>query len=432
MRLGAIAGFLLIIIGVGLFAYYDHFIKTEDDARKLLTEGVSILEGGNKEAVIKSKIVFSKVIANYRSTKAADEAYYYIALGYEKLGLNKLAYLKYIYLLKNKHIIDDKLYSNENLLRKNSLQENREGKVISDKLKRMIFHRLARLKILRMNTDEGIHQLLSMLNYSSNKDFRSKVYSELGFTYLKKRNYKKAHRMFDIAHHEDSTNEDAIIGKARALKRLGHHHRAYGIYEYFLKYYGNFSQYTNDVRNSYINQVYSSGYSNYKRGKYNSAISYFKRLLTFYPDIKRSENALYWIGESHLARRKYTIALAYFNKVLSNSYHHRNQDARMKKGYTYFVWKKYDLAAREFQKYMRDYPVGRHQANAKRWKEICTKEILHRINNRSVPKMTYDDDIEEEEREYRKNKKSNNPRGVKSGVPEKEIDNIELENVAEL
>ena len=426
MRLGAISGFILIIIGVGLFAYYDKYVKPEKDAMALLVEGKIILEEGNKETINNSRRIFSRVIAQYPASKAANEAYYYIGLGYEKLGLNRLAYLKYLYVLKNNRLIDDKSFIDKNKLYKSKSK-------VSDELKRKIVHRLARLKLLRMQTDEGVHQLLSLLNYSTNKDFRSKVYAELGYTYLKKRYYKKAHRMFDISHHEDSSNEDAILGKARALKKLGHHHRAYSIYEYFLKYYGDYSQYTKDVMNSYIRQVYHSGYYSYRKGRYKTSISFFKRLLRFYPNIKRSENSLYWIGESYLALGHYNSALKYFNRVISNSYYHKNQDARMKKGYTYFVYKKYDLAAREFQKYMRDYPRGKHNEAARKWKRICSKEISHRINNRSIPKMYYKDDLEEEEKhEFRRRKKRKNPTGVNSDSTNDKTEDVELENVAEL
>src|SRR5208337_489491 len=141
-------------------------------------------------------------------------AYYYIAQGYEKLNLNRLAYLKYIYLLKNSSKIDPEMEKD-------------------------ISARVARLKIMNRYDEEGIHQLLSLLNYSDDKDFRSRIYTELGHTYLKRGEYETSKRMFDLALAENGSNEEAILGKARAYKRLGHDSQAYDLYDHFLKYYSN-------------------------------------------------------------------------------------------------------------------------------------------------------------------------------------------------
>ena len=58
MKKEAIIGILLIILGVGLFAYYDQFVKPEGTAVKLLNEGIGIYERGTKEAVNESIDIF--------------------------------------------------------------------------------------------------------------------------------------------------------------------------------------------------------------------------------------------------------------------------------------------------------------------------------------------------------------------------------------
>lgn len=416
MKKEAIIGLILIFAGVGLYAYYNQYIKPEDDAREYLVEGKMVFERGNNEAVNNSIDIFAKVIAKYPKTKAATESYYYIGRSYEKLGLNRLAYLKYIYILKT-------------------------SKNINSVLNGEIRNRMARLKIMKRYTEEGIHQLLGLLNYSTNRDFRSRVYTELGHTYLKMGSYKKAKRMFDIAITENGSNEEALLGKARAYKRMGYDDMAYNLYEYFLKYYGNFSHFSKDISRSYINQVYQSGYANFKRGKYSRAISFFKRLLRIFPKVKKSENALYWLGESYFALKKYETAILYFNRVLSNYYYHKDQDARIKKGYTYFSSKRFDLAAREFHVYISNYPKGRHIETAKKWKEMSTKEILYRIQNRMLPDdVEGEEEDEEMENNNEKDNKSTNRRnsnGASKSVQtnyriEINDDDIEYENVAEL
>ena len=56
--------------------------------------------------------------------------------------------------------------------------------------------------------------------------------------------------------------------------------------------------------------------------------------------------------------------------------------------------KRFDLAAREFQKYLDYYPRGRFVTTAKKWKKMSTKEILYRIKNKPEVELQDDDDFE--------------------------------------
>jgi TolA-binding protein len=293
MKKGIILGVLLIVAGVGLYAYYEHYIKFDREARELLTEGKLVYERGSRDAVNNAINIFSRVIARYRGSPSELEAYYYMAQCYEKLKLNDYAYLKYIYILKSSRNIDPDL--------KNKIRAG-----------------IARLKTLRHRTDEGINQLFGVLNETTDKGFRSRIYTELGYIYLQTGEYRKSKQMFDFARSEDSDNVEAILGKARVYKRLGNSARAYDLYEYFLRCYGSFSHYAPDVRRSYINQVYQSGYWSFRKGHYKSAISYFNRLVRHYPSDRRAGSALYWIGESYLEQGKYPAAIKYFDRVLDN------------------------------------------------------------------------------------------------------------------
>jgi TolA-binding protein len=417
MRRELIIGILLIITGIGLFVYYDNNVRPEKEAREYLVEGQIAFERGTKESLNNSINILSKVIARYPSTSSSDEAYYYIGQSYEKLGLNRLAYLKYAYILKT-------------------------GKDVSPELKNEINTRIARLTIMKRYTEEGINQLLGMLNLSNDRDYRSRIYTELGHAYLKMGQYRKSKRMFDIALNENGTNEEAILGKARSLKRIGYDNKAYDLYEYFLKYYGNFSHFTKDTRNAYLRQVYRSGYNSYRKGRYYPAISFFKRLLNYFPGSRKSEDALYWIGESYYSLQKYEAANSYFNRVLSNSYHHRNQQSRMKKGYSYFMAKRFDLAAREFQIYMNDYPHGKYFKTAKKWNAMSTKEIMYRIKDEGRTGDDEEGDLNEEGEGDIKDsqmdegddlgRNEGTSRGVKSEIEKKVDGQAELENVAEL
>ncbi|HOW84165.1 MAG TPA: tetratricopeptide repeat protein [Spirochaetota bacterium] len=355
-----IAGSVVIAAGIGLLIVYLHKVQPEKEARELLVEGKLAYEREDKDSINNSINLFSKIIARYPDTKSADEAIYLIGQGYEKLGLNRLAYLKYVYILKN-------------------------TKNLSQDLANDIRVRLSRLKIMREHTEEGIDQLLGLVNYSSNNDFRSRIYTELGHAYLKEGDYKKARRMFDIALSENGGNEEAILGKARSFIHLGDDNKAYDLYEYFLKYYGNFSQYAADVRKSFARNLYDSGMRSYRRGSYYPAIEYFKRYLSNFPGDRKVENSLYWIGESYFGLKKYTSAATYFGRVLGNTIYTKDEDALIKRGYSYFMEKKFDLAAREFQTYIEKFPGGKNIETARKWKEMSTKEIMYRIEKDRLP-----------------------------------------------
>jgi len=383
MKKWILVGIIFICLGIGLFAYYDSFVKPEREAKELIVEGKMSFERNDKESINKAIDIFTKVIAKYPGTDSSIEAYYYIAESYEKLNLNRLAYLKYIYLIKSKQ-------------------------KISGEMEKEINARIARLKIMKRYDEEGIHSLMGLLNFSDNKDFRSRIYTELGHTYLKTGELQKSKRMFDLALSENGNNEEAILGKARTYKRMGQDGQAYDLYDHFLKYYSNFSNYTGDVTSSYTKQLYESGIINYRKGKYYPAISYFKKYLTQFPGSSKTENSLYWIGESYFSLKQYDAAISYFRKVLTNDFYQKDQDAAIKIGYSYFMAKNYDLASREFQSYLDTYPNGKYVERAKQWKEMSTKEMMYKYKKNDKLKT----DVEDESTEGTENE--NSDQGFKS------------------
>ena len=366
-------GIGLIILGIGLFVYYDFCIKPDREARALLVEGRMIYEREDKISINNAINVFTKIIAQYPESDVVADSFYHIGRCYEKLGLNRLAYLKYVYVLKNN-----------------------AGK-ISGEEKREILVRLAHIKALKQHSEEAVNQLYSLLNSSYNKEFRSRIYTELGHTYMKQSQYKRAKRMYDISLSEYGSNEDALIGRARAFKRMGRDNEAYDLYDQFLKYYGAVSQYTSDVRKQYRDEAYNSGLNAFRHGRYSAAISFLNRVLVNFYNDKKSENALYWTGESYYAMRQFDRAIGFFNRTLANGYYHKDQDARIKKGYAYFSSKRFDLAAREFQLYLRYYPRGTYVSVARNWKEMSTRELLLRMKARKAPELKQEVIEDEEE-----------------------------------
>ncbi|MFH0975830.1 MAG: tetratricopeptide repeat protein [Spirochaetota bacterium] len=417
-----ITGIILIILGLGIYIYYDFYFKPDKAAKELLLDGELIYERGDKASINSSIDAFKKIIIIHPDSKYVPLAWYNIARCYEKLGLHDLAYRKYIYLIKN---------NNEN---------------VSSGLKKEISIRLAHINMLKQYSEEAVSQLYGLLNTNFNKEFRSRIYTELGYIYLKQKDYNKAKRMFDISLTEYGSNEDAIIGQARSMKWMGKDNDAYDLYEHFLKYYGAVSQYTYDVKKSYKDQAYASGLNAFRNKRYDSGISFFNRILTNFPNDKISENALYWTGESYYGTGQFDKAISYFNRVLSNGFYHKDEDARIKKGYAYFISKRFDLAAREFQVYLEQYPHGRYVLIAKNWKEMSTKELLIRIQTKKLPETKDMPRIKEEqikETPKKENDGLEEDTGADKAEKDEEIageyykdtlngEKIRLENVAEL
>ncbi len=413
MKPKLIVGMLLIVLGVGVFVYNENFLKPEREAREMMVEAKMIYERGDKDSINQAINIFTKVIAKHPSSRLIPEAYYLIGQCYERMGLNRLAFLKYSYLIKNNH------------------------PYLSTDLRKEVLIRLARLNVLKQYNEEGINQLYALLNSNYNRELRSRIYSELGHTYLRLGEYQRSRRMFDIALAENGTNEEALVGKARAFKRLGMDDDAYDTYEYFLRYYGAVSQYASDVRSAYRDQAYRSGLASFRKGSYDGAISYFGRVLKNFPEDRLAENAMYWIGESSFALRRFDIAISWFNRTLANSFYHKDQDAQIKKGYAYFLSKRFDLAAREFQTYLRNYPAGQHAATAREWKSMSTKELLYRIEGKNAR-----DESDEDESVPPEDTTGKGPT-ARGGSDEEvagdyedggdmDAEKIELENVAEL
>ena len=205
-----IVGLILIVLGAGIYFGYNYYLN--NSVKELMREAGMIYERGDKASINNAIDIYTKIIAKYPESRYLPDAYFKIARCYENLGLHRLAYLKYMYLIK-------------------------DNSDVSPALRKEVLIRLAHIKVLKKYSEEAVTQLYGLLATNHNREFRSRVYSELGHTYLKLKDYEKARRMFDISMSEFGSNEEAILGKARTLKWMGKDDEAYDLYDYFLKYY---------------------------------------------------------------------------------------------------------------------------------------------------------------------------------------------------
>ncbi len=64
--------------------------------------------------------------------------------------------------------------------------------------------------------------------------------------------------------------------------------------------------------------LYDNALELYKKGDYNNAIEKFSFFANLYPYDTLAPNALYWIGECYYAQKKFDTALPYFHRVVTD------------------------------------------------------------------------------------------------------------------
>lgn len=351
------AGALLIALGLVFLAYYAAVYTPERDAARLLREARLVHERGDTASLKSALDIATDLAARYPESKYLPDAMFLIADSYERNGLYRLAYLKYSYILKDPRT-----------LRRSDLAAE-------------VNARIGVLKIKRNYSEEGIAQLINLVSASTDSDFRSRVYTEIGYARLKFGKFDDAEKAFDLALREDSENEEAILGKSRALARQGRDSEALKGYDAFIEKKGDTSLYSKDVKRLYGDRIYQAGLRDVRSGRYRSARRHFNDFMRRYPSSRYVENACYWMGESYYASGIYATAIQWFNRTLSNRWRHKDEDAKIKLGYSYYMQKKFDLAAREFNEYLAKYPAGRYRDLARRWKQSSSREIINRIGD---------------------------------------------------
>ena len=92
-------------------------------------------------------------------------------------------------------------------------------------------------------------------------------------------------------------------------------------------------------------QDYKAAFELLKEGKYDEAITAYESFLRAYPSGNYTANAYYWLGEANYVTRRHADALAQFNRVVSLYPDSRKSpDAMLKIGYTYYEMKNTDAA----------------------------------------------------------------------------------------
>jgi tol-pal system protein YbgF len=112
-------------------------------------------------------------------------------------------------------------------------------------------------------------------------------------------------------------------------------------------------------------QAYKKAFDLFYSGDFKNARKKFQELLDQFPEGTYADNSQYWIGESEFSQGRFQEALTAFKKVLEFSESEKSDDAQLKVGYTFIRLGDKKLAAEAFRKLLSLYPDSEYLERAK-------------------------------------------------------------------
>lgn len=125
--------------------------------------------------------------------------------------------------------------------------------------------------------------------------------------------------------------------------------------------------YSNYVNNGNFTNSYKAALQFYYNKNYSQAISQFQSLMNSNPNHKLTSNCQYWIGESYFAMKNYQQALNAFKSVLAYSKSYKLDDALIMNGITYMKMGDSEMAKKNFQQLVQNYPNSEYAPKAMRY-----------------------------------------------------------------
>ncbi len=125
--------------------------------------------------------------------------------------------------------------------------------------------------------------------------------------------------------------------------------------------------YTNYVNNGDFTNLYKQALQLFYDKKYDQAINRFQNLMNSNPNHKLASNCQYWIGESYNAQRNYRKALDAFKSVLNYNKSYKFDDALIMNGVIYMKIGEVEMAKRNFQQLVQNYPDSEYAPKAMRY-----------------------------------------------------------------
>jgi len=101
---------------------------------------------------------------------------------------------------------------------------------------------------------------------------------------------------------------------------------------------------------------------------FEKAIGSFRTIIERYPDSRLTENSRYWIAQSYFSMQDNENAVQWFSAVIEDTrFTHKDDDASIMLGITYYRMGEKDQALGEFQKFIIAYPDSEYIEKVRSW-----------------------------------------------------------------
>jgi tetratricopeptide (TPR) repeat protein len=349
-------GAVVFTIGAGVFLIEREYISGDKVARVRLEQGKLQLERYDEDGLRKGIDDLTAVIAQFPDSVHAREARYYLAEGYERLGMRDVALGKYKKLLEMP---------------------------LTDSLKSRTRFKVAKLHIMRNYSDEGMNQLLQLLNSTSDKALRSEIYLEIGKYYQRKGLDADAKRNFQNALTENPDNREA---QAALGQGNGDYTNSVALHGILDKQSAatpeataskDAADKTTKVATPVKKYDLQAGIQAFTTAQYQRAIGLLAPAAQ--SSSPESEDALYYLGNSYLKLKQYRNAVHYLNKAVGNSYTSKDEASYIKKGEAYYLDSKYQRALGVFRFVTTHYPHGKYAQIAQDWETEARRMLGEQI-----------------------------------------------------
>ncbi|MBV6493254.1 MAG: hypothetical protein LDLANPLL_01270 [Turneriella sp.] len=343
-------GAVIFVIGAGVFFIEREYLSSDRNARIRLEKGKLQLERFDEDGLRKGIDELTTVVAQYPDSIYSRFARYHLAEAYERLGMRDVALGKYKKLLEMP---------------------------VTEELKTKVKFKIAKLQILRNYSDEGINQLLSLLNTTGDKALRAEIYLEIGKYYHRKGFTKDALRNFQNALTENPENAEARAALGMGDTDYKNSVALHGILDKPQPQTA-LDEKTLEGEKTVVNNpkfasLLSSGIDAFTKGNYRNAIGILTPIAK--TNARESEDALYYLGNAYLKLKEYRNAVHFLNAAVSNTYRERDEAAFIKKGEALYLNNQFERALKVFRFAHSHYPNGKYAQIAADW-EAETRRML--------------------------------------------------------
>jgi tetratricopeptide (TPR) repeat protein len=365
-------GAIVFTIGAGVFLIEREYISGDKAARVRLEQGKLQLERFDEDGLRKGIDDLTAVVAQFPDSIYARSARYHLAEAYERLGMRDVALGKYKKLLEMP---------------------------LTDELKTHVRFKIAKLQVMRNYSDEGMNQLLQLLNSTGDKALRSEIYLEIGKYYHRKGMAKDAVRNFQNALTENPENREVRAALGYSDADYKNSVALHGILDKTAAPVETEAKETKEenkkTEKPAVRYDLAGGIRAFTTGEYGKAV----RLLSpaAASSGRDSEDALYYLGNAYLKLKQYRNAVHFLNKAVGNSYKERDEAAYIKKGEAYYLSNQFTRALRVFNFVRTHYPNGKYVQIASDWESETRRMLGDKTGVKSLDDGGDDDDDEDED-----------------------------------